>query len=207
VSHSISFTGKLVLRSSVEQFCSQNINTEPVEHVIMSSDSEKNKFLDHAVGIMVASLKFRRAFNNALEDAGMSTKHLMVGELEKEEYFSIIGDGKKAHTAERTVKALKSQLIDIQQAYLLSVDCPRPLSGLSNALARLLSQLVDAADGFHSFSGNPLDENYGFHYLKLGWKRMEVFEAEYAIIREVLRDLLDPITYRKNFENIENIGI
>jgi hypothetical protein len=173
----------------------------------MNSDSEKNQFLDYTVGIMITTLKFRRAFINALEDAGMSTKNLMVGELDKEEYFSLVGDGKRAHAAERTVKALKSQLIDIQKAYLLSVDCPKPLSGLSNALARLLSQLIDAADGFHSFFGNPLDEHYGFHYLKLGWKRMEIFEAEYAIMREVLRDLLDPITYRKNFENIENIGI
>jgi hypothetical protein len=36
---------------------------------------------------------------------------------------------------------------------------------------------------------------------------MELFEAEYGVIREVLRDMLDPITYRKAFGSIENISI
>ena len=172
----------------------------------MRSDSEeRSKFLEYVVGIMEFTLKTRWAFIRILEDVGV--KYMAGDELHKEEYFSLVGDGKKILANECKIKALKSNLIDLQQAYLLSVAAPKSSTGLSNATARLLSQLFDVADAFHSFFGNPLHEHYGFHYFKLGWKRMELFEAEYATMREVLRDLLDPVTYRNNFENIENISI
>jgi hypothetical protein len=102
---------------------------------------------------------------------------------------------------------LNSHLIYIQQICLLLEDSPKSLTGLHNATARILSRLFDAADGLHSFFSNPLDEFYGYYYLKRGWNNLEIFEAEYSIVREVLRDLLDSITYRENFENIQNLSI
>jgi hypothetical protein len=170
-----------------------------------SGSEEQSKFIEYVVGIMEFTLKTRRAFIRILEDVGV--KYMVGDELHKEEYFSLVGDGKRILDAERKIKALKSNLIGLQQAYLLSVDAPKALTGLSNATTRLLSQLFDVADAFHSFFGNPLHEHYGFHYFKLGWKRMELFEAEYGVMREVLRDLLEPVTYRETFENIENISI
>ena len=170
-----------------------------------SNSEERSTFLTYVVEIMEFSLKIRRAFIRILEDVGV--KYMVGDDIQKDEYFSLVGDGKRILAFEDKAKALKSALIDVQQSYLLSVDSPKTLTGLSNAAARLLAQLIDVADSFHSFFGNPLDEHSGFYYFKLGWKRMELFEAEYSVIREILRDLLDPITYRKNFENIENIGI
>lgn len=157
---------------------------------------------------MVAAVKFRRAFITILEEVGIDSRaRLMGNELERERYFSLVGDGKKVLASENKMRALKSHLIDIQQVCLLHEMSPKSLTGLHNAEAKMLSKLVDAADGFHSFFGNPLHEFHGFLGLKRGWNDLEVFEAEYSIIREVLKDLLDPTTYRENFENIENISI
>ena len=168
--------------------------------------TREDVFLNYVVGTMVTSLKFRKAFVNILEEVGLCLEHFIGNELKKEKYFSLVGIGKKIAATENKVKKLKSQLIDFQQAYLL-LESPKSLCGLHNATTRILSRLVDAADGFHSFFGNPLDEFYGFHYLKQGWSNLEVFEAEYSIIREVLRDLLDPVTFKENFENIQNLSI
>jgi hypothetical protein len=174
----------------------------------MNSDlNERKYFLNYVVRKLEAAVKFRRAFISVLKEVGVDSKFLIGNELEKEKYFLLVGDGKKILAEQNRVRVLKSHLIDIQQACLLYNEVPKSLTGLHNATARLLSQLFDAADGFHSFFGNPLDEHYGFHYLKLGWNRLEVFDAEYSILREVLKDLIDPIVYRENFENIENLSI
>ena len=174
----------------------------------MDDDSaERKHFLDYVVKTMTTIIKLRRAFINKLQEVGIETVYLIENDIEKEKYFSLVGDGKKVLASEYKVQALKNHLIGIQQTCLLFEESPESLEGLHNALARIIAQLLDAADGFHSFFGNPLDEYYGFHYLKLGWSRLEKFEAEYAIIRETLKDLLDSIVYKKNFENIENLSI
>jgi hypothetical protein len=173
------------------------------------SEEQKQRdiFLNYVVRTMVAAVKFRRAFINILQEVDIDSVNLMGNELEKAKYFSLVGDGKKVLASENKMRALKSHLIDLQQVCLLHMEAPKSLTGLHNATARILSKLTNAADGFHSFFGNPLHEFYGFVYLKRGWNNLEVFEAEYSIIREVLKDLLDPISYRENFENIENISI
>jgi hypothetical protein len=174
----------------------------------MSDDQrQRDIFLNYVVRTMIAAAKFRRAFINILEEVGIDSVNLMGNELEKERYSSLVGDGKKVLASENKMRVLKSHLIDIQQVCLLREESPKSLTGLHNATARMLSKLVDAADGFHSFFGNPLHEFYGFVNLKRGWNELEVFEAEYSIIREVLKDSLDLITYKENFENIENISI
>lgn len=168
---------------------------------------QRNIFLDYVVRTMVAAVKFRRAFINILKDIGIDSVNLMGNQLEKEKYFSLVGNGKKVFASQNRMRALKTRLIDIQQVCLLHRKPPESLTGLHNATARILAKLVDAADGLHSFFGSPLHEFYGFVYLKRGWNDLEVFEAEYSIMREVLKDLIDPIIYKENFENIENIGI
>ncbi len=174
----------------------------------MGEDTQKRDvFLNYVVRTMVATVKFRRAFINLLEEVGMKSVQFLGEELEKEEYLSLVGDGKKVHAAENRIRELKSHLIDIHHAFLLHAESPKSLKGLLNATARMLSMLFDAADGFHSFFGNPLDEFYGFVYLKRGLNKLEAFEGEYGVMREVLRDLLDPIAYRENFENIQNLSI
>ena len=179
----------------------------------MSDDLEKREdflrdnFLNYVVKTMGTTVRFRDAFIDILEEVGIDSIYLMGDRLEKEKYFSLVGDGKKVLSAERKIQKLKSQLIDVQAVCLLFEKSPRSMTGLHNATARLLSRLVDAADGFHSFFGKPLDEHYGFHYLKRGWNKLEIFEAEYAIMREILRDLLDPLTYREKFQNIRNLSI
>lgn len=174
----------------------------------MSDETRQRKiFLDYVVRTMVAVVKFRRAFINILEEVGIDSVNLIGNELEKERYSCLVGDGKKALAFENRMRVLKSRLIDLQQVCLLLEESPKSLTGLHNAAARMLSKLTDAADGFHSFFSNPLHDFYGYVYLKRGWNRLEVFEAEYSIIREVLKDLLDPVTYKQNFENIENSSI
>jgi hypothetical protein len=172
----------------------------------LGADADREHFLyTHAVETMVSSNRFRRNFYSVLTEVGFDTGNLIMHVLDEEGYLSIVGDGKKVLAALPKVHAMKSDIVDMQ-AHNLLIDSPRSLRGLHNALARMLSKLYDAADGFHGFFANPF-HNEAFAWLTRGWNELEFFESNYAIVREVLRDLLDESTYRRFFENIENLGI
>jgi hypothetical protein len=91
--------------------------------------------LEYVAGIIEFTLKTRRAFIRILEDFGV--KYIVGDELQGDEYFLLVCDGKRILAAEHIMKALKSNLIDIHQAYLLTLDAPKAMTGLSNAIARL----------------------------------------------------------------------